>query len=157
MRIFSLPKDTVRWRVDRQRAMIGWSGHISLVLWFQAMDCPRCGLLNPPEARRCDCGYDFTKGTVEQAYFRQGLPTELKTSLAMIVLLNFVAGISAFAAEDPVRVVVALCLIGLMWFLYAMVVMKHFWAYVALIVITFPIGLVLLANVRGVRLYCLQR
>jgi hypothetical protein len=23
-------------------------------------DCPRCGLANPPEAQRCDCGYDFT-------------------------------------------------------------------------------------------------
>ena len=22
-------------------------------------DCPRCGLVNPPEAERCDCGYDF--------------------------------------------------------------------------------------------------
>jgi len=25
----------------------------------EAQDCPRCGLVNPPEARRCDCGYDF--------------------------------------------------------------------------------------------------
>ena len=23
------------------------------------MDCPTCGLANPPEAVRCDCGYDF--------------------------------------------------------------------------------------------------
>lgn len=22
-------------------------------------ECPRCGLVNPPEAARCDCGYDF--------------------------------------------------------------------------------------------------
>jgi uncharacterized membrane protein YhaH (DUF805 family) len=21
--------------------------------------CPRCGLINPPDAQRCDCGYDF--------------------------------------------------------------------------------------------------
>ena len=25
-----------------------------------AQTCPRCGLLNPPKAGRCDCGYDFT-------------------------------------------------------------------------------------------------
>jgi uncharacterized RDD family membrane protein YckC len=24
-----------------------------------AKECPSCGLLNPPEALRCDCGYDF--------------------------------------------------------------------------------------------------
>src|SRR5438105_3443638 len=23
------------------------------------MDCPRCGLINPPTALRCDCGHDF--------------------------------------------------------------------------------------------------
>ena len=25
----------------------------------EAKDCPRCKLVNPPEAVRCDCGYDF--------------------------------------------------------------------------------------------------
>lgn len=27
-----------------------------------AKDCPNCGLANPPEAGRCDCGYDFVNG-----------------------------------------------------------------------------------------------
>ena len=26
-----------------------------------AIECPQCGLLSPPEAQRCDCGYDFLK------------------------------------------------------------------------------------------------
>jgi hypothetical protein len=26
------------------------------------MDCPTCGLVNPPEAARCDCGFDFAAG-----------------------------------------------------------------------------------------------
>jgi hypothetical protein len=30
--------------------------------------CPRCGLFNPPEAARCDCGYDFVTGQVEASY-----------------------------------------------------------------------------------------
>jgi hypothetical protein len=30
--------------------------------------CPKCGLVNPPSAQRCDCGYDFVTGTVEQSY-----------------------------------------------------------------------------------------
>jgi hypothetical protein len=121
------------------------------------MECPRCGLFNPPEAQRCDCGYDFAKGTVERAYFRQALPKQMKTSLLVIILLNLVALITvALAAGDLVRILVAICWAGLMWFLYGMVFLKHYWAYIALIVITFPIGLVL-ANTREVRLYCLQK
>ena len=26
-----------------------------------SVDCPYCGLTNPTDAQRCDCGYDFTK------------------------------------------------------------------------------------------------
>src|SRR5262245_28914598 len=120
------------------------------------MNCPRCGLFNPPEAQRCDCGYDFVMDTVEQAYFRQALPKGMKTALVVIVLLNLFAGMLALAVGDPVRILLAIFWAGLMWFLYAMVVMKRYWAYIALIVITFPIGLVL-ANTREVRLYCMQK
>jgi uncharacterized RDD family membrane protein YckC len=28
------------------------------------MQCSRCGLINPPNAVRCDCGYDFETGAV---------------------------------------------------------------------------------------------
>ncbi len=27
-----------------------------------SVDCPSCGLANPPEAAKCDCGYDFSAG-----------------------------------------------------------------------------------------------
>ena len=30
--------------------------------------CPNCGLINPPEAQRCDCGYDFRLGKVATSY-----------------------------------------------------------------------------------------
>src|SRR6266581_2209891 len=29
-------------------------------------NCPRCGLLNPETAQRCDCGYNFELRTVER-------------------------------------------------------------------------------------------
>ena len=35
-------------------------------------DCPRCRLINPPAAARCDCGYDFASGTVRQSYLTAG-------------------------------------------------------------------------------------
>src|SRR5262245_33960955 len=33
-----------------------------------AKDCPKCGLLNPPSAQRCDCGYDFDRRQMERSY-----------------------------------------------------------------------------------------
>ncbi|MFH1467158.1 MAG: hypothetical protein ABIO70_22430 [Pseudomonadota bacterium] len=32
------------------------------------MRCPTCGLLNPPNAQRCDCGYDFAAGERRDSY-----------------------------------------------------------------------------------------
>ena len=31
-------------------------------------ECPNCGLLNSPEALRCDCGYDFAAHRMEESY-----------------------------------------------------------------------------------------
>lgn len=33
------------------------------------MNCPRCGLINPETAQRCDCGYDFIGKRVERTHF----------------------------------------------------------------------------------------
>ena len=30
--------------------------------------CPHCGLFNPEEADRCDCGYDFASNTIKSSY-----------------------------------------------------------------------------------------
>ena len=32
------------------------------------MNCPRCGLINPGTAQRCDCGYDFLSKSVQESY-----------------------------------------------------------------------------------------
>jgi hypothetical protein len=32
------------------------------------MECPKCGLINPDEAERCDCGFDFVTQTLERSY-----------------------------------------------------------------------------------------
>ena len=31
------------------------------------MECPRCGLVNPTETSRCDCGYDFVTARLDQS------------------------------------------------------------------------------------------
>jgi hypothetical protein len=33
-------------------------------------DWPRCGLVNPQGAQRCDCGYDFTTQQMERSYLQ---------------------------------------------------------------------------------------
>ena len=33
-----------------------------------AKDCPKCGLINPPNAQRCDCGYDFVAKQVRGSF-----------------------------------------------------------------------------------------
>ena len=35
--------------------------------------CPRCRLLSPDEALRCDCGYDFTTRSVEASHLDAGI------------------------------------------------------------------------------------
>ncbi len=32
------------------------------------MECPRCRLINPETAERCDCGYEFASGLVKESY-----------------------------------------------------------------------------------------
>ncbi len=64
------------------------------------MKCPKCGLINPDNALRCDCGYDFARKRMEKSYLaeaernkQKGQPTERFNSghtraLIVIVLMG---------------------------------------------------------------------
>jgi hypothetical protein len=32
------------------------------------MKCPNCKLINPSNTGRCDCGYNFSSGKIEESY-----------------------------------------------------------------------------------------
>ena len=34
--------------------------------------CPKCKLLNPEGALRCDCGLDFETGAIKKSYLSEG-------------------------------------------------------------------------------------
>ena len=46
------------------------------------MNCPRCKLINPDNALRCDCGWDFSTGSVMVSY----LDTEAKLQADLATL-----------------------------------------------------------------------
>ena len=56
------------------------------------MDCPKCGLINPPSAQRCDCGYDFLSRQMKESYItdKQRRATELTIGGGTIAVLALV-------------------------------------------------------------------
>ena len=74
------------------------------------MKCPHCGLFNPPEALRCDCGYDFEAGVVLESYLRERkggvgrldgvAPHVLKLSPALALVTSAFAYLAAGALDS---------------------------------------------------------
>jgi hypothetical protein len=58
---------------------------------FTVQDCPKCGLVNPPDAQSCDCGYDFASRTMRSSYLGHEWTgaTLAPTSLEIVVCLLF--------------------------------------------------------------------
>jgi Interferon-induced transmembrane protein len=61
-------------------------------------ECPKCRLVNPPEALRCDCGYDF----IEKRGGHVQPPTFLVPAV-LTLLLSLPFGVVALAFSQQVR------------------------------------------------------
>lgn len=119
------------------------------------MDCPRCKLINPESAQRCDCGYDFKTGKVEKSYYSAKLPGTIKTGMIAIIIYN-VVGALFLIAIDPSQIGFVIIWSGLIYWLYFQLIKKKDWARIWLMVVTFPIGLFLGLS-REAKLYCMQK
>ncbi len=64
------------------------------------MDCPRCALINPATAERCDCGYEFRTGQVLESYLTGTIVSERQLRperwLSVILLALLAAPALAF-------------------------------------------------------------
>ncbi len=109
----------------------------------------------PSRATRCDCGYDFQLQKVARPYFEQKFPRDLKVYLVIVVVANLILAAVAFATGDLGRVILLLFWSGLVYWLLNRLLHRQNWARVALIFVTFPVGLLFLLS-RDLRLYCLQ-
>ena len=117
---------------------------------------PRVGLLSPDTAQRCDCGYDLKTRTVKNSYFKQELPRDFKAYVILAVLLSVLGGSAAAASRDVANIAWAIVWSASVRSLYSRLVAKQNWARLAVVVLTFPAG-VLLGLSREARLYCLQK
>src|SRR5215470_6098387 len=113
------------------------------------MNCPSCRLINPPTAKRCDCGYDFETKTVEASYYNQPLPRELRSVVASRSLLLrawlLIVGYSTALAIVALVMRNAWWLLAAAWwgllnYLYEQLARRRDWARRVLALVTFPVG-----------------
>ena len=122
------------------------------------MKCPRCGLFNPDYAMRCDCGYDFTKKAVDKSFDQYiKLPGAMQGFFVLQILGVLYFGFHVIltlsgGGSDAIYSTAALAWFAANVILAWQLVYRKNWARYGLVVLTFPLGLLLLS--REVRAYC---
>jgi hypothetical protein len=70
-------------------------------------DCPNCGLINPPDAQRCDCGYDFASRSMRESYLKPqevaAIHAPRAVEIAVCVLLPVIGIILGLRARSRGR------------------------------------------------------
>src|SRR5262245_37136235 len=64
------------------------------------MKCPRCNLINPDSALRCDCGWDFSTGAINEKMKR---PTSVSV-IAWILIVNSILSliVTLVVIDNPI-------------------------------------------------------
>jgi hypothetical protein len=64
---------------------------------LEPQQCPTCHLLNPPDAIRCDCGYDFVHNVAPAPRTGSSRAKQLAVVLAAVIMPVLVFGLLAWA------------------------------------------------------------
>lgn len=119
-----------------------------------SVQCSRCGLFSPDMAQRCDCGFDFETQTVQTSYLKVELPRQFRSYMKFLMLYNGIVVLGALGRGYG-ALAVAIIWAAAIWWLYSRMIAKKNWARLALTVLTFPVGLLILSP--EARLYCFQK
>ncbi len=132
------------------------------------MNCPNCGLINPPSALRCDCGFDFVSRSIQASYADQAKIREGQSQsdvdqaksmmlwhLIIVEILLTIGLIGSLAAPEPKVPAIINIVIAIVVLLLSLATRRRSnAARIALIILTFPFGLMLTRA--SVREYCGQ-
>lgn len=119
------------------------------------MECPRCRLMNPDSAMRCDCGYDFQSGTVKTPYHDEPIRIPVWIPCVLIIgsIVNLLAMIGRSAENGDKDGLATGLLVLLIWscvvfFVYLQLTKGKKWARIALALLSLPIGISFLFSER---------
>ena len=116
------------------------------------MDCPKCRLINPPNAVTCDCGYNFVTRTVDpisperQHQKEENVKTPLQTFAGLtfcLMILRTLIALEHSSAGILILTAIAMVTIGgLTWAVYQ----RSNAARITLMILTFPIGVIFMSK-----------
>jgi hypothetical protein len=88
----------------------------------QVKDCPKCRLVNPDSALRCDCGYDFPSGLMQGSYLTDRDKRLKETSMGVLAGGFLIWGIFRVVSSFAHGVLPGLISAGLLF-----LVLAYYW------------------------------
>ena len=109
--------------------------------------CPKCKLVSPDHAERCDCGFDFVSGEVRRSLLpasnRDSVRREIHGFALAVIALGAIGALVRLLLGSPSSLLVVAIWAPIVYYLALQFSARKRWARTALAMLTLPIGLVL--------------